>query len=120
MQLAGVVAGQGGEADDGVLVDADQASGLADAAALRQVVQHGEGLVLGEAAVEQDGAGAFGEAVLAEAAGQDAAWLRAVAEGNAEVVGVSLAVGGAVGVGAAEAGQVIVHGVEIPERPATS
>ena len=105
-----MVAGQGGEADDGVLVDACEAGGLADAAALGEVVQHGEELVLGELAAEQGGAGAFGEAVPAGAAEEHAplgAW--AVGEGHAEVVLAALAVVGAVGVGAAEAGEV-VHG----------
>jgi hypothetical protein len=120
MQLAGVVAGQGGQADDGVLVDADQAGGLADAAALGQVPQDGEGLVLGQAAVEQGGAGALGEAVLATAAGQDAARLGAVAEGDAEVARSALAVGRALGVGAAETGQVVVHVVGTRRRPAKS
>jgi hypothetical protein len=34
MQLAGMVAGEQGQADNGVLVDADQPRGLSDAAAL--------------------------------------------------------------------------------------
>jgi hypothetical protein len=120
VELAGVVAGQGSQADDGVLVDADQAGGLADAAALGQVVQDGEGLVLGETAVEQGGAGPLGEAVLATAAGEDAAWLGAVAESDAQVVRLALAVGGTLGVGAAKAGQVVVHVVGVRRRPAKS
>ncbi len=107
-----MLAGQGGEADDGVLIDADQPGGLADAAALGEVVQHGQEFVLGELAAEQGGAGAFAEAVPAGAAGEHAplrVW--AVGEGHAEVVPAAFAVAGAVGVGAAEAGEV-VHGEE--------
>jgi hypothetical protein len=43
--LPGVFAGQGGVADDRVLADADQASGLADATAVGEVFQQGEDLV---------------------------------------------------------------------------
>jgi hypothetical protein len=47
VELAGVAAGEPGEAGDGVLTDADQAGGLADAAAVGEVAEDGEGLLRG-------------------------------------------------------------------------
>ena len=91
-------------------MDADQASGLADAAALVEVLEHGEGLLLGEMAVEQGRALALGEAGLAGVAVEQAdVVLLAVAVADREVAGVASAVEGAVGVLAAEASEV-VHG----------
>jgi hypothetical protein len=54
-----------GQASDDVGIDADQASGAANATALVEVLEHGKGCFLGEMAVEQGRAFAFGEAVLA-------------------------------------------------------
>jgi hypothetical protein len=111
VQLPGVVAGPQGVADHGVFIDADQAAGLSDAAALLEVGEDVEDLSVGEAGVEERGALALGEAVLAGAAGEQAALLvRAVAEGDAEVVAAAAAVVGALGVLAAEAAQVVAHG----------
>jgi hypothetical protein len=110
VERPGVLAGQEAVADDGVLVDADEATGLADAATLGDVGKDGDDLVLRESGVEQGGALAFGEAFLTGAAGQHAASLRAVAEADAEVAQSPLAVVGAVGVLTAEAGQVLTHG----------
>jgi len=45
--LLGVPAGLEGQADDGVLVDAREAAGLADADALLEVGEDGDGLVSG-------------------------------------------------------------------------
>jgi hypothetical protein len=83
---SGVPAGLQGVADDGVLIDADEAGGLSNAAAFVEVVEDGEGLVVGEAGAEQGGAFALGEAPLAGAAGEHPAPVRAVAEAGAEVV----------------------------------
>jgi hypothetical protein len=77
VELLGVVAGQGAEAGDGVAVDADQPAGLADADALGDVGQDGDGGGGGEAGVEQRGAFAFGEAVPAGAAAEHAQGQRA-------------------------------------------
>ena len=105
-----MLAGEDGQADDRVVVDTDQAARLADAAALLQVPQDGEGFVLRKFAVKSGGAFALGKALLAGAAGQDAALLvGAVAEADAEIVAAALAVVLAVGVLAAEGFQV-VHG----------
>jgi hypothetical protein len=54
-----------GQSDDGIGIDADQASGGADAAALVEVLEHGESLLLGEMAVEQGRALTLGETILA-------------------------------------------------------
>jgi hypothetical protein len=57
-----------GQASNGVGIDADQTSGAADATALVEVLEHGEGLFFGEMAVEQGRALAFGEAIFARLA----------------------------------------------------
>jgi hypothetical protein len=110
VEFLGVLASEDGQADDRVFVDTDQAARLADAAALLQVLQDGDGLVLRKFAMEQRGAFAFGEALLAGATGQDAALLvGTVAEADTEIVAATLAVVLAVGVLATEGFQV-VHG----------
>src|SRR3954454_14381205 len=68
VQPLGVGAGEAGEAQDGVAVDADEAAGLAGGAAVGDVGQDGPGLVIRKAGVEQGGALALGEAGLARAA----------------------------------------------------
>jgi hypothetical protein len=110
VELPGLVAGQAAEPADGVVLDSDEPSGLAGAAALGEVVQDGEGLGLGEAGVEQGGALALGEAVLAGAAGEHPPLLAgAVAEADPEVVPAALTVIGALRVLAAE-GAKVIHG----------
>src|SRR4051794_37163672 len=98
VELLSVVASLQGQADHGVLVDAAQAAGLANADAFPEVGQDRDGLVIGESAVEEGGPLAFAEAVLAGAAGEVAP-LRggAVAEGDAEVAQAPLTVVAAVG-----------------------
>src|SRR5690606_532456 len=49
VELPGVLAGLQGQPDDGVLIDAGQPRRLADAAALGEVGQGGDGLVRGQA-----------------------------------------------------------------------
>jgi hypothetical protein len=100
--LSGVPAGLEGVADDGVLIDARQAGGLADAAAVLEVLEDGEGFVVGQSCAEQGGAFTLGEALLAGAAGEHAALPGAVAEGNAEIVLATQAVVRALGILAAE------------------
>jgi hypothetical protein len=119
VDLLGVGAGEEGEADHRVFVDAAEAAGLADANALLEVGEDGDGLVLGEAGVEQRGAVAFAEAVLAGATGQTATLLvLAVAEGDAEVAVIAAAKVRAVGVVAAEVLQ-IVHGASYQKQELT-
>jgi hypothetical protein len=108
VEVLGVPSGLEGQADDGVLVDAAQTAGLADTDALLEMGQDRKGLVLGQSAVEQGGALAFAEAVLAGPAGQVASLLGgAVAEGDAEVALAPLAVVWAVRILATEVLEVV-------------
>jgi hypothetical protein len=117
MSVAGMSSGQFRQADDRIPVDIDQASGLSDAAALGEVLEHGAGFLLGQVGVEQRCALALGEAVLAGVAVEQAdVILFAVAVADGEIPGVALAVGGAIGILAAEARE-IVHGWKPPGRP---
>jgi hypothetical protein len=78
-----MLAGRHGQADNGILVDPDQATGLADPTILLKMVQHGDGLVLGEFAAVQGRAPAFREALLARSTSQDpGGFARAVAEAD--------------------------------------
>jgi hypothetical protein len=104
-----VLAGQFGQADDGVFVDPDQSAGLADATTLSKVSQDVDSLLFGKAGIEQGRAFAFGKALLAGAAGEHPPLGRAVAEAHPQVVEAALAVVGAIRVLAAEKREV-VHG----------
>jgi hypothetical protein len=112
VELLGVVAGHQGVAADGVLADADQPTGLADADAFGEVSEEGGGLVGAEPGVKQGSALALGEAGFTAAAVKEAALVWAVAGADGKVAAVALAVGGAVGVEAAEAAEVVQS--EIP------
>ncbi len=101
-------------ADHSVLANTDQAASLADATALGNVVQHGDGLVLGEPGIEEGRALAFGEAGLAGLAVEQAALVAAVVAADSEVAEVALAEVGAVAVLAAEAFQVVHDGIRTP------
>jgi hypothetical protein len=117
MSVAGVCAGQFRQAGDGIAVDLDQASGLSDAAALGEVLEHGARLLVGEVGMEQGRALALGEAILAGlAVEQTDVVVLAVAGADGEVSGVASAVGGAIGILAAEACEV-VHGSKTPGGP---
>jgi hypothetical protein len=108
VSLLGVFGRPQGVADDGVFIDAHQACGLADAAAVPEVLEDGQGLFVRESAAEEGTAFAFGEAGLAGAADEHAALLRlAVAEADAEVGAAAQAVIGTVGVLATEEAQVV-------------
>src|SRR5262249_53709974 len=110
VQAPGVAPGPPTVAGDGLAVDPAEPPGLADAAPLGHVLQDGLDLLRVESGAEQRGALALGEAGLAGAAPQHAALLvGAVAAGHGQGSGVALAVVGAAGIQAAEAGQVI-HG----------
>ena len=103
-----MVAGGAGQSDDGVAMDADEAFGLTDSVALGEVIEHGAGLLVGESAIEQRGALAFGEAGLAGVAvEQTDVILLAVTVADGEVPGPSLPVEGAVGILATEAGEIV-------------
>jgi hypothetical protein len=111
MSVVGVLPGGAGQADDGVAVDADEAAGLADAAALGQVLQNRDGGFLGEVAAIQRRALALREAGAAGVA-VELSELLVLAESAAdrEVTGAALTEERAVRILAAEAGKV-VHGV---------
>ena len=116
MSVAGVLSGQFRQPDDGIGVDLDQASGLADAAAFAEVLEDGASLLLGEVSVEQGRPFALGEAVFADLAGEQSDGLvLAVAGANREITGVASAEEGAIGILAAEARK-IIHGTEAPHR----
>jgi hypothetical protein len=109
MSVVGMLSDDAGQPSDGVGIDADQASGGANATALVEVLEHAESLFFGEVAVEQDRALAFGEAVLARlTVEQSDVVLLAVAGADREIAGVTGAVEGALRVLTAEA-RAIVH-----------
>src|SRR5262249_41083421 len=81
--------------------------GLADAAAVLEVLQHGEGLAGGQVAVKRGGPFALGEALLAGLAVEQPARLaRPVEAARGDVAGAALAVIGALGVEATKAREV--------------
>jgi hypothetical protein len=105
-----MVAGLAGVAGHRVAVDPHQAFGLADAAPLGEVLQDGGGLLPGQMRPEQRGALAFGEAIAAGTASQEAdRGVLAIATGDGEVFAASEAVIGTSGIQAAESREV-VHG----------
>ena len=107
VQLPGVVSGQLGVPDHGVLVDAGQAAGFADADAFGKVPQDVEDLVRRQPRVEEGRALALGEARLAGAAIEQAALLGPVTGTDGEVAVAALPVVGAVGILAAEQREVV-------------
>src|SRR5579859_3323854 len=102
-----MLAGKQAVADHGVLVHADQASGLANADPLGDVAQDGDDLVFGQLGAEEGGALALREAGLAGAAAEQAPLVGAVAHGGGQVALAAEAVVGAVAVLAAESTQVL-------------
>jgi len=107
VEVLGLATRLQGQADDGVLVDAGQAAGLADADPLLQVGKDGEGFLLREVAVKQGRALQLAKAVLAGAAGEVTALGRAVAKGDAEVAQTTLAILSTVRILAAEVLEVV-------------
>jgi hypothetical protein len=106
----GVVAGLAGVSCHRIAVDPHEPLGLADAAALGDVFQHGRGLLLCQVGMEQRCALAFGEPVAAGTASEEAdRVVLAVAAADGEVFSAPDAMMGATGIQAAEAGEV-VHG----------
>lgn len=110
MSVVGMLSGDAGEPDDGVGIDADQASGGADTASLVEVLEHGEGLLFGKMDVEKGRAFAFGETLLAGVTVEQADVVSfAVASADGEIAEVTLRVERTVGVLTTEASE-IVHG----------
>jgi len=117
MSVVGVLSGQFRQANDGIAVDVDEASGLSDSASLGEVPEHGAGLLLGQMGVEQWRALALGEAVLAGLAVEQAdVVVLAVAAADGEVCVAALAEEAAIGILAAEACEV-VHELKTPGGP---
>ena len=104
-----MVASKQAVAKNRVLVDPTEASGLANATALRDVFQQRDNLVVRQAGVEQGRALAFGEAGLAGLAVEQAALVRPVAHADGQVAVRTLAVVGTVAILAAEEAK-IIHG----------
>jgi hypothetical protein len=95
-------------AGHGLAADADQAAGLAQAVALGDVVQDGHGPLPVQMGAEEGCALALGEAGLAGAAVEHPALLIGPgALADTEVSGAALAGLGAVGIEAAEPGEVV-------------
>jgi len=105
--LLGVPAGLEGVADDGVFIDTGQPSRLSDAAAIVEVLEDGQGLVVGQTGAEQGGAGAFREAVLTGATGEHPPLVSAVAKGDTQVAVIAQAGVGAFEIGTAEGSEVV-------------
>src|SRR5512144_1990310 len=111
VEVAGRLAGEPAQAADRAAVHLAEPAGLADAAPLGDVLQHRFGLPRWQPGVEQRCPLPLREAGLAGAAAEHAAGLvGAVATGHGQGSGTTLTVGGAPGIQAAEAREVI-HGV---------
>jgi hypothetical protein len=109
--LLGVVSGLADIASHRIAMDPHQPLGLADAAAVGDVLQDGDGLLLGQVRAEQGRALAFGEPDTARTASEepDRRGGLAVVTGDGEVFAPSDAMIGALGIQAAEHGEV-THG----------
>jgi hypothetical protein len=108
VDLLGVLAGDHGQANHGILVDPHEATGLSDPTILLEMVQDSHRLVVGEFAAVQSGPLAFGETVLASAARQDTGGFGGpIAETDPQVVQVPAAIISAGRVLAAEVFQVV-------------
>jgi hypothetical protein len=111
VDVLSLLAGDQGQPHYRVLVDPHQAAGLADAATLLQMLEYGEGFIVGELAVVQGRTLALGEAFLAGAAGEDTAFLvGAIAEAHPKIVQTAAAVVGTLRILAAEGFEVVHRG----------
>ena len=72
MSVVGVIAGQAGQADDGIAVDSHQACGGADTTSFLEVSEDRHDLVVGEFAGEEDGPFVLRERLLAGVAAEEA------------------------------------------------
>ena len=115
MEVLGLLASEQTVANDRVFIDADQAGGLTDAAAFGQVMQDGKDLMFGQASIEQRGAFAFGEAVLAGAAVEQTSLLWSIVSAYSQVAVAAFAEVRAVRVEATENAKV-VHGGSVPSK----
>jgi hypothetical protein len=112
MGVMGLLPGSAGQSYDGIAMDTDEASGLADAATLGQVLQDRDGGRFGEMTAVKRRALALREVGVAGVAVEQAELLLlAVAAAHGKVAGVASAIESTVGVLAAEASE-IVHEVD--------
>jgi hypothetical protein len=103
-----MLSGGAGESDDGVAVDADEPSGGSHAAALVEVLEDGEGRPFRQVAAVQRRAFALREAGAAGVAVElPELFGLAVAAADREVAGIAPTVELALGILAAEAGEVV-------------
>jgi hypothetical protein len=108
MSVVGMIAGQAGQADDGVAMDADQACGGADATPFLEMAEDRHNLVVRELGTEEDGALVLGEGTLAGVAAEESVLaLLSEAVVNREVSGVASAEIRTLGIGAAEPREVV-------------
>jgi hypothetical protein len=119
----GVSAGLASQTRDGALVDLEQAAGLSDAAAVVEMLQDGEGFVLGQMGLEQRRALALREAGLAGLAPQQTTRpVRPVEAARPDVATAALAVVRTVGVEATVSRKIFHHSTsgtsgELDESP---
>jgi len=105
-----MIAGLAGVAGHGIAVDADEPLGLADSAALGDVLQHGRRLLPGQMRAEEWGPLALGEAIAAGATAEESdRAVLAVVAADGEVFPCPDPMVGALGIQAAEPRE-IIHG----------
>jgi hypothetical protein len=114
MSVVGMLTGGSSESHDGIAVDADEAAGGSHTAALIEMFEHRERRLLGQMAAVQRRALAFGEAGAAGVAVELSVLLGlAVVSADREIAGIAPAVERAVGILAAEAGEVVHRAQEL-------
>jgi hypothetical protein len=116
VEVVRVIARDPAQAADGAAIDLAKPTGLSDAAPLGDVFQDRFDLLWWQSGVEKRGPFALRESSLASSAAEHASSLLwAIATGHREISGSALAVFRALGIQAAEAGEV-VHGAAPPVR----
>jgi hypothetical protein len=107
MSVVGVIAGQAGQADDGIAVDPHQACRGADATSFLEMAEDRHDRVVGELGPEEDGPFVLREGVLASVAAEESVLaLLSDAVVDREVPGIALTERRTAGIGAAEAREV--------------
>jgi hypothetical protein len=90
MSVVGVIAGQAGQANDGVAMDAHQACGGTDATSFLEMAEDRHDRVVGELGAEEDGSLVLRERVSAEVAAKESVLaLLAEAVVDREISGVA-------------------------------
>src|SRR3954454_24969505 len=103
MSVVGMIAGEAGQADDGVAMHPHQACGGADATSFLEVAEDRHDRVVGELGAEEDGPFVLGEGVLADVATEEPVLaLLSEAVVDREVSGIALPERRTLGVGAAK------------------